>query len=69
MEQTKIFSGTMTQGDTCFADLEEEANLWLAANGEHIEVISRHVNTVAGVNNLDNSFVNCTIVYFYRDLS
>jgi len=65
MEKVKIFSyGTNNE----FGGLESEVNEWLGSNKE-IEVISRHVAGSGGTNEQGKSFVNCTIVFFYRILS
>ena len=65
MEKVKIFSyGSSNE----FRGLESEVNEWLGSNKE-IEVISRHVAGSGGTNEQGKSFVNCTIVFFYRILS
>lgn len=62
MEQVAIFSrGTADK----FGALQEEINSWLEKNPA-IEITSRQMNTVTGVNIEGNTFVNCTIVIFYR---
>lgn len=62
MEQVKIFTrGTADK----FEQLEQDVNEWLKTN-EGIEIISRHVVSSAGVNAVQQGFVNCTIVVFYK---
>jgi len=65
MEKVKIFSyGSSNE----FGELESKVNEWLESNKE-IEVISRQVAGSSGTNEQGKSFVNCTIVIFYRILS
>ena len=63
MEQIKIF---MRVASDTFDKLESEVNEWLAEKHEKIEIVSREVTGVAGVNIEKQGFVNCTIVIFYR---
>jgi len=48
-----------------YDELEHEVNEWLA-NNPAIDSVDRHVKTVPGVNELGQTFVNLTIVLFYK---
>jgi len=64
MEKVKIFTSATTENG--FDDLATKVDEWLAANDRKIQVVSRHVTNVAGINRTGDEFVNCTIAIFYR---
>ena len=48
--------------------LQSEVNDWLNENNNKIEVVSRHIAVAPGTNSLGNTFVNCTVLIFYRNI-
>ena len=64
MDKVKIFTrGTSDK----FQELEDEINKWIQGLGGDAEVISVEIATAAGVNNIGESFVNCTALVHYDD--
>lgn len=62
VQKCKIF----TKGSRDHYDeLEKEVNEWLT-NNSVIDIVDRQMKTVAGVNELGQTFVNLTIVLFYK---
>jgi nicotinate-nucleotide pyrophosphorylase len=63
LEKVKVFTRAT---HNLFDKLEKDVNKWLSKN-KNITIISRQAGVACGVNELEEGFVNCTIVIFYKD--
>ena len=64
MEKMKIFFQAITEESTITKKLEDDYGAW-AKTG--VEIISRHVDLLAGINDVGVAFHTHVLTVFYRD--